>query len=221
MVNELRNDRGKFAPKPNIKRCLVDGCGTRVRNSGNFCEKHIDWSEHAHPKSILSDEDLIFIKEHLDTMDDLEIAISLSDRSHHTNHSTKQVLSSMRNFRRRKLLKRRFKGRKGINRGAKISAEMPNSPYYIKHKYRAEHKKCEFCGWQKCPCDIHHILPKKHFHKDEIAKFHAEQNLLMVCPNHHRECETLKRTAWKIYLEISVNKKIFISHFNREWENAQ
>ena len=105
MANDLRDSAGRFAPNSHIKRCAKEGCETRVRNSGNFCEEHTDWNEHSHPQSILSDEDLLFIRANIDDMDDSEIAKFLSEQLHHANHSTRQVLLAMRNFRRRKLLK--------------------------------------------------------------------------------------------------------------------
>ncbi len=40
--------------------------------------------------------------------------------------------------------------------------------------------KCSNCGWNKCPCDIHHIMERKNGGSDE------HHNLAYLCPNCHR-----------------------------------
>lgn len=41
--------------------------------------------------------------------------------------------------------------------------------------------ECIICGWNKATCDIHHIKPKKFGGSDK------NDNLVIVCPNCHRE----------------------------------
>ena len=39
---------------------------------------------------------------------------------------------------------------------------------------------CAICGWQHATCDVHHIVPKSK------GGSHSDDNLIVVCPNHHR-----------------------------------
>ena len=41
-------------------------------------------------------------------------------------------------------------------------------------------KECYICGWNKATIDVHHIYPTKLGGKSNI------QNLVSLCPNHHR-----------------------------------
>jgi hypothetical protein len=43
-----------------------------------------------------------------------------------------------------------------------------------------ENKPCELCGWSESTCDIHHIVEVSDGGKNEL------DNLVVVCPNHHR-----------------------------------
>ncbi|RDJ35396.1 MAG: hypothetical protein DWQ19_11310 [Crenarchaeota archaeon] len=45
---------------------------------------------------------------------------------------------------------------------------------------------CAICGYKKSRCDIHHIIPKSKGGSDDL------DNLIIVCPNHHRELHELK-----------------------------
>lgn len=38
--------------------------------------------------------------------------------------------------------------------------------------------KCALCGWEEAPCDIAHI--------DPTGDYYDIENVLMLCPNHHR-----------------------------------
>lgn len=40
---------------------------------------------------------------------------------------------------------------------------------------------CSLCGWNKASCDVHHIVPKK------MGGNNSNENLIIVCPNCHRE----------------------------------
>jgi len=40
--------------------------------------------------------------------------------------------------------------------------------------------KCALCGWNESSCDIHHVFGRK------IENAHALNNLIILCPNHHR-----------------------------------
>ncbi len=42
-------------------------------------------------------------------------------------------------------------------------------------------KGCSICGWNKASCDIHHIVHRKHGGTNDNS------NLIVVCPNCHRE----------------------------------
>ena len=40
---------------------------------------------------------------------------------------------------------------------------------------------CSLCGWNKATCDIHHIISKK------AGGNNSNENLIIICPNCHRE----------------------------------
>lgn len=40
--------------------------------------------------------------------------------------------------------------------------------------------KCMICGWEEATCDAHHIIPVKLGGKNKI------ENMVVLCPNHHR-----------------------------------
>lgn len=42
------------------------------------------------------------------------------------------------------------------------------------------HLPCQICGWKEASRDIHHIIPVSKGGKNEL------NNLIVVCPNHHR-----------------------------------
>lgn len=44
--------------------------------------------------------------------------------------------------------------------------------------------KCAHCGWQKAACDVAHIVPRKGGGTDTV------DNVILLCPNHHREYDT-------------------------------
>ena len=45
---------------------------------------------------------------------------------------------------------------------------------------RTYRDRCMICGWDKAPCDCHHIEPKGKNGK------HTLENGVILCPNHHR-----------------------------------
>lgn len=45
---------------------------------------------------------------------------------------------------------------------------------------RLQHLPCQICGWQEATRDIHHIIPVSQ------GGTNKEENLIVVCPNHHR-----------------------------------
>ncbi len=45
---------------------------------------------------------------------------------------------------------------------------------------RAGKNSCAICGWSEGRCDIHHIIERKNGGTDD------HNNLIIVCPNHHR-----------------------------------
>ena len=54
---------------------------------------------------------------------------------------------------------------------------------------------CMICGWNNATCDIHHIIPKKQGGNND------NENLIVLCPNCHREVHCHK-------LEIPKDKNI-------------
>jgi hypothetical protein len=46
---------------------------------------------------------------------------------------------------------------------------------------------CVLCGWNKSSCDIHHIVHKK------LGGTDSHENLIVVCPNCHREIHREKK----------------------------
>lgn len=54
------------------------------------------------------------------------------------------------------------------------------SPYW---KKKIMNKKCERCGWDKAPCDRHRVVPSKGY---------VKSNVIVLCPNCHREEEYAK-----------------------------
>jgi len=45
---------------------------------------------------------------------------------------------------------------------------------------RAFAPRCAICGWAEAPCDVCHIVAKKSGGSDSL------DNVVMLCPNHHR-----------------------------------
>ena len=46
--------------------------------------------------------------------------------------------------------------------------------------------QCALCGWSEAPCDVAHIVAKKHGGENKL------ENVVMLCPNHHRMFDTGK-----------------------------
>ena len=63
-------------------------------------------------------------------------------------------------------------------RNYRDSAKSENS---IKVFYKKlSHLSCQICGWNEASRDLHHIIPVAQGGKNE------ENNLITLCPNHHR-----------------------------------
>ena len=60
---------------------------------------------------------------------------------------------------------------------------------------------CCVCGWNEALCDVHHILPKKHGGTNE------NNNLTILCPNHHR----------LIHEGVNLPIKSVTEHVGEEW----
>jgi hypothetical protein len=54
---------------------------------------------------------------------------------------------------------------------------------YFNYRKKLPNMKCEKCGWDKAPCDRHRKIPMKGYIKS---------NVIILCPNCHREEETKK-----------------------------
>lgn len=53
--------------------------------------------------------------------------------------------------------------------------------YSIKYFYnKLSYLPCQICGWKEASRDLHHIIPVSKGGKNE------ENNLIALCPNHHR-----------------------------------
>jgi|SRR3972149_5600749 len=48
---------------------------------------------------------------------------------------------------------------------------------YWKGRQTIDNGPCAICGWNKGPCDRHRLKPEKGY---------IEDNIQLVCPNHHR-----------------------------------
>jgi 5-methylcytosine-specific restriction endonuclease McrA len=56
-----------------------------------------------------------------------------------------------------------------------------NSPSTFRKAIRVKFlDRCAICGWDEAPCDVCHIVARKHGGEN------AYDNVLMLCPNHHR-----------------------------------
>lgn len=64
--------------------------------------------------------------------------------------------------------------------------------------------KCALCGWNNATCDIHHIIPKRKGGSNDNC------NLIIVCPNCHRELHSHT-------LNIS-NEQLFKKSIKTIWE---
>lgn len=60
----------------------------------------------------------------------------------------------------------------------------------IKKILKRANCKCKICGYDRATCDIHHIVAKSKGGPD------STDNLIIVCPNCHREIHDLKQ--WKV-----------------------
>jgi len=61
---------------------------------------------------------------------------------------------------------------------------------------------CQICGWNKASCDIHHIV--------EVCNngSNDQSNLIVICPNCHREIHSAKKYS-KQFLEARSIEKCF------------
>lgn len=171
----------RWAPNPIAKRCKHIGCNNRVRNASDFCAKHVDWKSYSHGASLLTDADVAFISENYQTHTDFQLRDHLLKS--HTETKT-SILNAIRHYRRKYL----------SNRYEKLFYKS------VKQNYHKSHQKCEVCGWNEYPCDIHHIFQEKSFLNKE--EYHLEKNLITLCPNHHREFEYTRKRDLTKYGEL-------------------
>jgi len=62
--------------------------------------------------------------------------------------------------------------------------------------------ECAICGWNESTCDVHHIIPKSKGGSDE------NDNLILVCPNHHRILHTIKdKYSYEYLKSLSIKEK--------------
>jgi hypothetical protein len=182
-------ETGKLAPNPNIKRCAFDGCNNRVRSKKHvFCSEHIDWTKTSHGSSILTDDDVIFISNNYLQLNDKEIADKLYDLKNNATYTKQNLLLAIRHHRRKYLIFRYDK-----------------KFYYItiKKQYKELHPSCEICDWSEATIDIHHLWQVKDFENE--ADYHHINNLISVCPNHHRILEEMRSKNKDQYSEY-INK---------------
>jgi hypothetical protein len=183
----------KMVLNPFIKRCEMEGCDKRVRSKvHNFCPQHLDWTKIAHGSSILTDTDIVFIADNYQQLNDKEIAARLVLELHHKDHTQKSLLWAIRHHRRKYLIYRYSK-----------------KFYYktIKKKYGEQHPCCEICLWHDGSIDIHHILQIKDFANE--AEYHIDDNMISLCPNHHRVVEEMRKENMSRYIDyIRQFKKV-------------
>lgn len=60
---------------------------------------------------------------------------------------------------------------------------------------------CAICGWNESTCDIHHIIQRKDGGSDK------NDNLIIVCPNHHRIIHTNKCYSIEFLKSLSISNK--------------
>lgn len=183
-------DNNAFAPNPLIRRCCK--CNKVVRaKKGNLCPVHIDWTKTAHGASILTDDDVELISLIYNEMTDLQITKILLTRKQHKEHQAKSLLFAIRHHR-RKYLSHRY-----------------DKKYFyitVKNNYRKAHLTCEICSWNEASIDVHHILQIKDFQNE--LDYHKKENLICLCPNHHRVVETMRTENRPKYMK-------FISQFKQ------
>lgn len=66
----------------------------------------------------------------------------------------------------------------------------------IKNQFDHLKNSCAICGWNEASCDKHHIIPGKH----------DLDNLIIVCPNHHRIIHQTKKYSIEFLKEKSFTK---------------
>jgi len=65
--------------------------------------------------------------------------------------------------------------------GRRPSNGVYTSPSTFRMMIRREfHDRCAICGWNLAPCDVCHIEARKNGGYDTL------ENVVMLCPNHHR-----------------------------------
>jgi len=194
----------KLVQNPFNKRCEFENCDNLVRSKKQkMCSEHIDWTKVSHGSSLLTNDDVIFITWGVENkLSDHQISTELKNRLSHKNHNAKSILHAVRHHRRKYIMYRYDK-----------------KFYYktIKEKYRIDHQSCEICGWSESSIDVHHILQIKDF-VDEFD-YHKEENMISLCPNHHRLVEDMRKEnmdEYKKYIsEIRTYGKTRCSTINK------
>ena len=169
-------DSNRMAPNPNSKRCKELDCSLIVRNKNSeYCKEHTDWTKTAHGSSILNNADIIFLFENYLTLSDKEMANVLKLEPHHKGNTVKSIWRALQHHR-RKYINNRY----------------DKKFYYktIKSKYKELHPICEICSWSEGSIDVHHIWQVSDF--DDEVHYHKIENLISLCPNHHRFVEEMR-----------------------------
>ncbi len=164
----------RMAPNPYSKRCK--NCSNLVRSkTQEYCTNCIDWTKTAHGSSILTNFDVLILSRNYNIQTDTQIMDFLLSKKHHKNTKPESLLLALRHHRRKYLTNRYTK-----------------KYYYktIKSKYKEAHQICEICSWKDGGVDVHHIWQVKDF-VDE-TNYHKSENLISLCPNHHRYVEEMR-----------------------------
>ena len=66
------------------------------------------------------------------------------------------------------------------SRAGRIQDEFHRASTFRKSMRRFFHDRCAICGWDLAPCDVAHIVDRRNGGEDVL------ENVVMLCPNHHR-----------------------------------
>jgi hypothetical protein len=105
-------------------------------------------------------------------------------------------IESLKSHRRKQCKECRRHSKRG-KREVKSILELPRRT--ISKILRRARISCVICGWNKSSCDIHHIIPRKFGSNDE-------NNLVIVCPNCHREIHNEKKISEDFLRTLTIEK---------------